>query len=285
MPNKPRFSVTIPAFNAEETLAETIESVRFQTFRDWEMIIVDDGSTDDTRREAERLAAADARVHALHQENRGSGGAYNTAVHSSHSDLLVMLSADDLLLPDHLAAFDESVRGDPDASVFTSNGWYEYEDGRRELANPHARWSDPTGCVLEELVFACFYGVGAVYRRSVYDAVGGFREDLYAEDYLFWLLALARGFKHQHIDRVLSVHRRTTAQKSADAIRMRETDLRVLTELMGTRLPTPHQRKAAERSAARIRRNIRARKILSRTLGSAATERVADRMRRRGAGG
>ena len=150
------------------------------------------------------------------QQNRGSGGAYNTAVRSARGDLLVMLSADDLLLPDHLATFDACIRRNPGASVFTSDGWYDYDDGRREAAHPQARWSDPAGCTLEELLQACFYGVGAVYRRAVFDAVGGFREGTYAEDYLFWLLALAHGFRHRHIDRPLSVHRRSTAQKSAE---------------------------------------------------------------------
>ena len=84
--------------------------------------------------------------------------------------------------------------------MFTSDGWYEYDDGRREAARPQARWADPDGCTLEELLAACFYGVGAVYRRAVFDAVGGFREGIYAEDYLFWLLALAHGFRHRHID-------------------------------------------------------------------------------------
>ena len=76
----PRFSVTVPAYNAERTLAETLESVLAQTFRDWELVVVDDGSTDGTRALAEHFAARDPRVRVFTQENRGSGGAYNAAV-------------------------------------------------------------------------------------------------------------------------------------------------------------------------------------------------------------
>jgi len=282
--HRPRFSITIPAYNAQATLARTIESVQAQTFRDWEIVIVDDGSTDETRAVAERFARADERVSVVSQENRGSGGAYNTAVRSSHSDLLVMLSADDLLLPDHLAEFDACIRANPEASVFTSDGWYEYDDGRREAALPQARWSDPAECTLEELLAACFYGVGAVHRRAVFDAVGGFREGIYAEDYLFWLLALAHGFKHRHIDRPLSIHRRTTVQKSANAILMRETDLRVITEIVRTGLLSDSQLAAARRSATRLRRNIAVRKILAKTVGPTALERLTARIRSARAG-
>jgi len=84
MAAKPRFSVTIPAYNAQATLAQTVESVQAQTFPDWEVVIVNDGSTDETRSVAERFAQEDARVRVVSQENRGSGGAYNTAVRSAH---------------------------------------------------------------------------------------------------------------------------------------------------------------------------------------------------------
>jgi glycosyltransferase involved in cell wall biosynthesis/GT2 family glycosyltransferase len=278
MADKPRFSVTIPAFNAQGTLAQTVESVRAQTLTDWELVIVDDGSTDATRAVADRFAQEEARVRVVSQSNRGSGGAYNAAVRSARGDLLVMLSADDLLLPDHLATFDACIRDNPEASVFTSDGWYEYEDGRRETARPQARWSDPAECTLEELLAACFYGVGAVYRREVFDAVDGFREGIYAEDYLFWLLALAHGFRHRHIDRPLSVHRRGTVQKSANALLMRETDLRVLSEVVGTGLLSDSQLAAARRSTARLQRNIAVRKILAKSVGPTGLQRLTARI-------
>ena len=281
----PRFSVTVPAFNAEATLAETVASVRAQTFADWELVIVDDGSADGTRALAERLAAADPRVRVVAQANRGSGGAYNTAVRHARAGLLVMLSADDLLLPDHLAEVAACVDGHPDASVFTCDGWYAYPDGWRERARPAERWADPAGCTLTELLQACFYGVGAVYRREVFEAVGGFHEDMYAEDYLFWLLALAHGFTHRHIDRPLSVHRLDGVQKSANALLMRETDLRVLDEVMASGLLCPQEMAAARRSAARLRRAIAARRALEPVIGPEALERLAALTRRLRQGG
>jgi glycosyltransferase involved in cell wall biosynthesis len=274
MADTPRFSVTIPAYNAEATLAETVDSVLAQTFADFELVIVDDGSTDSTRALAEKLAAGDSRIRVISQENRGSGGAYNTAARAAVADLIVMLSADDLLLPEHLAEFDRFITEHPDASVFTCDGWYLYDDGRRERANPAARWSAPDHCTLEELLEACFFGVGAVYRRDVFETVGGFREEFYAEDYLFWLLALAHGFEHRHLDMPLSVHRRNAEQKSADAIRMRETDVRVMNALLDTGLLSAAATASAVAVRSRLERDIRIRRTLSSVLGTGLTERL-----------
>lgn len=281
MPDMPRFSVTIPAYNAEATLAETVASVQAQTFTDFEVVICDDGSTDGTRAVAEGFAAEDPRIRMVSQPNRGSGGAYNTAVRNARSSLLVMLSADDLLLPEHLEQMDRVVQDNPNASVFTCDGWYLYDDGRRERANPSAAWRGPSGITLAELLQACFFGVGAVYRRAVWDTVGGFREEFYAEDYLFWLMALARGFAHRHLDVPLSVHRRNAEQKSSDAIRMRETDVRVIETLIAETPLAPANALAAEAALARHRRNIRIRRAAARVLGAGAAERLIALLRRR----
>lgn len=277
----PRFSVVIPAYNASATLAETVASVRAQTFADWELVIVDDGSTDDTLALAESLAADDPRIRVVTQANRGSGGAYNTGVRKARADLLVMLSADDLLLPGHLAELNALVEAHPDAAAFTCNGYYEYPDGTREAADPQAAWADPARCTLEELLRACWYGVGAVFRRRVFEAVGGFREDIYAEDYLFWLFALARGFEHRHTVEPLSIHRRNAEQKSARVVVMREADAFAIREVIASGLLDASALAAAEESLARIGRTVRTRRVMYRLIGSSAAERLIARVRGR----
>lgn len=285
MADSPRFSVTIPAYNAEATLAETVGSVRCQDHDSFEVVIVDDGSTDSTLALARELAASDPRIVVVSQENRGSGGAYNTAVRAARADLLVMLSADDLLEPDHLAEMDRFIGDHPGASVFTCDGWYLDESGRRTPVEAARDWTDPGAATLDDLLRACFFGVGAVYRRSVHEAVGGFREDLYAEDYLFWLMALARGFTHRHLDRRLAVHRRGARQKSADALRMRATDIRVIQELIDSGLVEGAVLHRATRAKARLSRRMLARTIASKLLGAEATERLIARLRWRAGGG
>lgn len=268
MTESPRFSILVPAYNAEATLAETVASVLAQTFSDWELVIVDDGSTDGTRALAEGFAAEGNRIRVVSQANRGTGGAYNTAAREARSDLLVMLSADDLLLPEHLDESDRFIAANPDAAVFTSDGFFGYEDGRREPQDLNEGWRGSSECGLTDLLGACFFGIGAVFRREVFEAVGGFREDLYAEDYLFWLLALAHGYRHRYLDVPLAVHRRSSVQKSADALRVRQADVRTMQELIASGLLSADELEATRRMIARHERNIRVRRLLGPRLSA-----------------
>lgn len=281
MTDAPRFSVTVPAYNAESTLVATVESVLAQSFTDWELVIVDDGSTDGTLALAERLAVQDARIRVVSQHNRGTGGAYNTAVRNAKSDLLVMLSSDDLLLPEHLREFDALITAHPEASVFSCDGYYEYDDGSRMPASPNVRWKDPSTCTLDDLLWACFFDMGTVYRREVFDAVGGFRESIYAEDFLFFLLALARGYRHAYLPKPLAVHRRNANQKSADHLRMRQADLFAVREVIATGLLDATTLATARRVVRRLRWNIRIRKTLMALLGPERSMALIERLRHR----
>lgn len=248
----PRFSVLIPAFNAEVTLERTVESVIAQSFADWELVIVDDGSADGTLATARRLAEADDRISVLTQANRGTGGAYNTAVGAARADLLVMLSADDLLLPGHLERFNEFIEADPGAGVYSCSGYLDYPDGRRVEQTYDMHWADPSGCTLIELFRACFFGVGAIFRRELYDDVGGFREDVFAEDYMFWLMALSRGHRHRYLAAPLALHKMGHTQKSADILKMRRSKASTISEVMRSGQLTSAEMMAGRRMLFRM---------------------------------
>src|SRR5438552_1151783 len=99
-----RIAIIIPAYNAERYIAETIESVIAQTLSDWELVIVDDGSADDTNGVASRYAARDARIRALITPNRGVANARNFgfAKSSADAEFVMFLDSDDVLEPDSL---------------------------------------------------------------------------------------------------------------------------------------------------------------------------------------
>ncbi|MBN2403997.1 MAG: hypothetical protein JXE06_00270, partial [Coriobacteriia bacterium] len=162
-------------------------------------------------------------------------------------------------------------------------GWYEYEDGHLEPSTLHESWASPDECTLSDLLVACFYNIGAVYSRGVFDSVGGFREDLYAEDYLFFLQALARGFRHRRVAEPLSVHRRNAAQKSASHVKVRRADISTLEIMLRSGLLGEAEVALARRVISHHRRTIAVRLALSTIMGQERSSRLIDRLMGRGA--
>jgi len=107
------FSIVVPLWNKRHTVAATLASALAQTWRDFELIIVDDGSTDGGMEETARFD--DPRIRRLRQENKGPGAARNAAIRAARHDWFAFLDADDLWLPDHLAELDRIRRRCPDA--------------------------------------------------------------------------------------------------------------------------------------------------------------------------
>lgn len=101
--NTPLVSIVMPCYCAEKTLARTVKSVLAQTMQDFELIAVDDGSKDGTGTILDALAAQDARIRVLHQENAGVSGARNAGMDAVRGKWMAFVDADDLLLPQGLA--------------------------------------------------------------------------------------------------------------------------------------------------------------------------------------
>ncbi len=124
-----KICVIVPAYNAARYLPETVQSVQNQTAGDWELIVVNDGSRDDTGPLADRLAAQDPRVRVVHQPNAGLSGARNGGIGaaSPEADAFLFLDADDLLEPGALAALAALLEATADASA--AYGLARYIDG------------------------------------------------------------------------------------------------------------------------------------------------------------
>jgi glycosyltransferase involved in cell wall biosynthesis len=127
----PRVSVVIPAYNEEEFLERCVRSVMAQTYQDWECIVVDDGSTDDTPRIADALAAEDPRVRVIHQANRGFSGSRNAGMFASRGEFLVFIDCDDYIEP---TMFDVCVSAMDEKGVNLVVGSFIWEiyDGSKE---------------------------------------------------------------------------------------------------------------------------------------------------------
>lgn len=102
MPAAPRVSVAMPVYNAQRYLAEAVESILSQTFTDFEFIIVNDGSTDDSQKILERYAAADNRIRLVSRPNTGLTTALNEALAAARGDYYARMDSDDISLPARL---------------------------------------------------------------------------------------------------------------------------------------------------------------------------------------
>ena len=227
----PRFSVIVPAYEASATLAETLDAMLAQTYVDWECVVVDDGSTDETLQIASAYAERDPRIRAVHQENQGTGGAYNTGVSAAIGAFIVICSADDILLPEHLARMSAFIDLESGYDIYSSNGYFWRPGESRELCYGAGKGDMVHSLQLSEVIRRCFYSVGAVYRRSLFVTVGGYRLGVYGEDYDFWLRAMALCARHRYLPEPLSLHRVSPSQKSAQLETVYRSDIRLVSDL------------------------------------------------------
>lgn len=116
----PRFSIIAPVYNVEQYLAECVESVLAQTFTDWEMILVDDGSPDNCPRLCDEWAGKDARIKVVHKKNGGASSARNVGIRESGGEYILFLDSDDFYNDkDALKTFDDKLKeNETDVLIF-----------------------------------------------------------------------------------------------------------------------------------------------------------------------
>jgi glycosyltransferase involved in cell wall biosynthesis len=196
------FSVVIAAYNAVGTLGATIESVLAQTRQDFEVIVVDDGSTDGTGAIAAAFAADDQRVQGHRQDNAGPSAARNRGIALAVGEYVSMLDSDDLWLPNYLAEMGRALEENPHAGLAYADAWnLDETSGRFFQATTAMKRKHPPGPTLAheqliaELLESNFVSGAVTVRRTVLEQVGGFDPDMsHGEDYELWLRIAISGF-------------------------------------------------------------------------------------------
>lgn len=181
-------SVIVPAHNVERFVGHTLRSVLHQTHRALEVIVVDDGSTDDTAAVVASVAAQDARVRLIRSRNVGVSAARNLAIAQSRGELIAPLDADDIWRRDKLARQLAVMRGSgPEVGVVYC--WSAGIDERNRVILPSWNNSVAAGNVLRELVVSGIAGNGStpLIRRKYIAAAGGYDAQLtLCEDWKFY---------------------------------------------------------------------------------------------------
>lgn len=226
MSTKPIVSVIVPAYNAERFLGDAVRSVLGQSWRDLELIIVNDGSSDGTAEAAERFAAGDPRVRVIHKTNGGLSSARNAGMAAARGELLCFLDADDALLPDKLerqVAFLDRAR------------WCDlvYSDHYVGDGALTPLWLDcrrPPPIPMQELLVYknWFAPMAPLMRAELRSRVGDFDEHLAsAEDWDFWIRAARHGV-FSYLAGPVGIYRSHSGQMHHDLRRMRSNQDRVI---------------------------------------------------------
>ncbi|MEX2195746.1 MAG: glycosyltransferase [Thermoleophilaceae bacterium] len=218
----PRVSVITPAHNCAAFIGEAMRSVAGQTYDDWEMVVADDASTDDSAAIAE---AFDPRVTVVRSErNVGPAAARNLALERAGGELVALLDADDYLLPEFLerqvGAYDRATAEGVRVGFVSCNARILTDNGLSEVTY-HDIHRPPGELTLERLLRRNPVFVSSVFPRSLIDEVGPFDPEIRgAEDFDLWVRIMERGYRGLITPEPLAVYRRwsgaaTTSQATA----------------------------------------------------------------------
>ncbi|MFL6334930.1 MAG: glycosyltransferase family 2 protein [Pyrinomonadaceae bacterium] len=212
-PSPPVVSVVVPSYNYGHLIGETLASLAAQTYAAWECIVVDDGSTDDTRAVVEAYAAGDPRVRYVRQENARQGAARNNGIRHSSGAYFQFLDADDLLEPSKFERQVEYLEQHADVDLVYGNVRY-FDSGGVGLGHSrvYSVWDDGgqwmpevSGrgrVLLEPLLRNNIMVVNApLVRRRVVEAAGEFDAGLTpVEDWDYWMRCAVAGFNFRYED-------------------------------------------------------------------------------------
>jgi GT2 family glycosyltransferase len=225
-------SVVVPAYNASRTIRETLHSVQQQTLRNIEIIVVDDGSTDDTADIVRTFQLHDSRIRIIQTENRGISSARNTGIQAASAAIVAPTDADDLWHPEKLKMQLEVLRRDPDvALVYTNWRRIDLEGLVQESPQP---WN-LEGWVYLRHVAHNFIGNGSalMFRREAALLVGGYDPSVISTEDIHFQLKMARQFKFGVAPGYLVGYRKVPGSVSSDDAKMLYARIRVMEFIEG----------------------------------------------------
>ncbi len=230
LPASPTVSVLIPSYNHARFLPIALQSVFDQTYRDYEIVVVDDGSSDES---VAILQSYGDRIRLFVQSNRGTYPTLNRLIVESRGRYLAILNSDDMWAPTKLEKQVPILERQPEVGLVHTGGYFIDGEGRIQPGNPLGfEWPrTPSGNIIEALVrHNKIIASSVLVRRECFERLGGCREDLFGSgDWEMWF-RIALEYDIAYIDEPLTMYRVHGANASFQHRRVYEDDIKVRTE-------------------------------------------------------
>ncbi|MCC7201184.1 MAG: glycosyltransferase [Nitrospirae bacterium] len=243
----PKVSVIIPAYNRAGYIIQTLQSVFAQTFTDYEVIVIDDGSTDDTE---DALKPYSGRITYIRKANGGQGSARNVGIRMAKGEYIAFLDSDDLWLPEKLKTQVTFMDNHPEYGL-TFSGCEFIDDAGKVIGE----WSSPLDFSFDSILLRGNYIMipTVMVRRDVFDQAGLFneaRELISVEDYDMWL-RIGLTYKIGYVDPVMARYRFHSGNISLSKKKMHGKSVSVLEKFaLSDAMPDRDMRTRALRSVA-----------------------------------
>jgi glycosyltransferase involved in cell wall biosynthesis len=202
-------SVVLPVYNGSETIHKALTSILEQTYTKFELIVINDGSTDNTQEILESFT--DIRIRILNQPNRGLVSSLNRGILESKGKYIARMDADDIALPQRMEKQVDFLEKNPTVAVVGTAAWVLYSDGSRRLR----RRPPDTPSIRNNIVRFCpFFHSSVMIRRDVFDKVGLYdaskdgSKQLLVEDYDLWVRMLEANYDMANLPDVLMLYYR-----------------------------------------------------------------------------
>ena len=236
----PTVSVIIPCYNDEGTVGETLESLKQQTFYDWEAIVVNDGSTDGSGEIVQHYQDSDSRIYRIDQENGGLAAARNAGLSTAKGEFINFLDADDLLLPDMLKRMVQKLREDATCDAVNC-GWIFSDAETQDLS--WVGYPSHEGQLFEQLAHRNLFPCHSILiHRNIFKNVGEFDCSLrHCHDWDLWLRVARAGTNFACIYDPLVIYRMRVSSLSRNPLTFFEAEKEVLRRGHG---PDPRLKKS-----------------------------------------
>lgn len=164
-----KLSIIVPVYRVENTLDECVQSIVTQSFGDWQLILVDDGSPDRCPAMCDEWAGKDGRISVIHKANGGLSDARNAGIDIAVGEYLMFVDSDDILAPDTIKPLVERMDENGDMDILEFPVLRTFSDGSHtELTFPERRYSDMSGYWLEGIAYLHAYACNKIYRHSLF---------------------------------------------------------------------------------------------------------------------